>query len=264
VKYRILERVNRGSFSGRERSGATSGPPPGFAEDDPVPIVIHHHGAGGYVRDGEADWLDTEFKEDYLKAVMEGGRCVIAGSHACGDHWGNPCAVEANFSLLRVLDNLKGIETDRLGLMGGGLGGALVWNSVLGPMEGRVKMVAVMQAVANLTAVIREQKFKAPCLRAYDLPEDTPDKEAIVYITPHDPMEQLRVQPENIPLPRTTIYHGAVDENIPPETNAKPLAKELEKRGAKVDLNLFEGIGHNVYGMGEPIEEKLKEFFSQL
>ena len=34
--------------------------PEAFTKDDPIPVVIHHHGARGYVRDGEADWLDTD------------------------------------------------------------------------------------------------------------------------------------------------------------------------------------------------------------
>ena len=67
--------------------------PKKFRKDDPIAVVIHHHGARGYVSDGEADWLDAPSKAAYLQAVMEGGRCAIAGSHACGDHWGNPDSV---------------------------------------------------------------------------------------------------------------------------------------------------------------------------
>jgi hypothetical protein len=161
--------------------------PKEFRKDQPVPVVIHHHGARGYVREGEADWLDTETKTAYLEAVMRGGGCVIAGSHACGDHWGNPDSVAANAALFEALDECPGIDANRTGLMGGGLGGALVWNSVVGPLAGKTKAVAVMQAVANLTAVIREQKFKTPCIKAYGLPEDTTDEEAIAAPTTRCP-----------------------------------------------------------------------------
>ena len=111
--------------------------PARYKNGEPVPVVIHHHGAGGYVREGEADWLDTESKTAYLRAVMAGGGCAIAGSHACGNHWGNPDSVTANAALYDALDECPGVDATRTGLMGGGLGGALIWNSVVGPSPGR-------------------------------------------------------------------------------------------------------------------------------
>lgn len=238
--------------------------PPGYDPAKPAPVVIHHHGARGYIRDGESDWLDTSSKAAYLRAVMANSRAVIAGSHACGDHWGNNCAVDANAALLKHLDSVKGLDTSRLGFMGGGLGGALIWNSVLGPYAGRVKQVAVMQAVANLSAVIREQKFKDVCLKAYDLPSNTSDDKAIKKILPYDPMPRLEKLSKNTTLPRTIIYHGAKDENIPVDTNAIPLATALRKAGADVTLELFEGVEHNTYAMGKPMEDRLRSFFSSL
>ena len=235
--------------------------PESYENGKPVPVVIHHHGARGYVRDGESDWLDTESKTAYLKAVRAGAGCAIAGSHACGDHWGNPDSVAANAALYEALEECPGIDTSRTGLMGGGLGGALIWNSVLGPLAGKVKAAAVMQAVVNLTAVIREQKFKTPCIRAYGLPENTPDDEAIAKVGPYDPMPRLQALKPGTPLPRTAIYHGFKDANIPAETNAKPLAAALEAAGGVVELNIFPDVEHNVYAMGKPIEERLKKFF---
>lgn len=44
--------------------------------------------------------------------------------------------------------------------MGGGLGDLLIGNSVLGPLAGRVKAVAVLQSVHSLEAFIREQRHK--------------------------------------------------------------------------------------------------------
>jgi hypothetical protein len=153
--------------------------PQGFNSDKPVPLVIHHHGARGYVRDGEADWIDTPSKKAFLDAIMRGSGCAIAGSHACGDHWGNSCAVDANNALYKLMEETAGIDANRLGLVGGGLGGALIWNCVLGPMMGKVKLVAVMQAVANLTDVIKAGKFREPCLKAYNIPPEKTDEEAI-------------------------------------------------------------------------------------
>ena len=237
--------------------------PASYKNGEPVPVVIHNHGAGGYVREGESDWLDTESKTAYLRAVMAGGGCAIAGSHACGNHWGNPDSVAANAALYKALEECPGVDATRTGLMGGGLGGALVWNSVVGPLAGKVKAAAVMQAVANLTAVIREQKFKTPCIAAYGLPEDTPDEEAIEKIHPYDPMPKLQALKSGTSLPRTAIYHGFKDANIPAETNAKPLAAALEAAGGIVELNIFPDVEHNVYAMGKPIEERLKDFFAR-
>jgi len=225
-------------------------------------IVIHHHGSGGYVKSDSADWLEEQNKVRYLKAVMAGSGCAVAGSHACGDHWGNPKAVAANGALYNALMACSNFERARVGLIGGGLGGALVWNSILGPLSGRVKAVAVLQSVASLSAVIREHKFRSPCLRAYDIPEDTPDDEAVAAIIPYDPLPRLQRLSAGTPLPKTAIYHGAKDTNLPPETNAIPLTEALRKAGADMSLELFPNVGHNVYAMGRPIEERLKSFFA--
>ena len=236
--------------------------PERFLRDKPVPIVIHHHGARGYIRDGSADWLEEPQKAAYLRAVMAGGGCAVAGSHACGDHWGNADAVAANGALFEALAECPSIDTSRVGLMGGGLGGALIWNFVLGPLAGRVKAVAVMQAVASLEAVIREHRFKDVCLKAYGLPEETLDDEAVRRIAPHDPLPRLQRLVAGTPLPRTVIYHGARDANIPAETNAFPLMEALRGAGGEVRLELFPDVEHSVYAMGKPIEERLRAFFA--
>jgi acetyl esterase/lipase len=226
-------------------------------------VVIHHHGARGYVRQGSADWLKAEEKVAYLRAIMEGGGCAIAGSHACGDHWGNAEAVAANAALFEALAGCPHVDTGRTGLMGGGLGGALIWNSVLGPLAGRIKAVVVMQAVVSLEATVRERRFKPPCLKAYGLPEDTPDDEAVEAIADNDPLPKLESLKPGTPLPRTAIYHGAEDINIPPDTNAVPLAEALMRAGGDITLELFPGVGHAVYTIGKPIGERLRAFFSE-
>ena len=63
--------------------------------------------------------------------------------------------------------------------MGGGLGGTLVWNSVLGPLAGRAKLAAVLQAVANLDATIKEKKFRDVTLKAYGFTPETPDEDGV-------------------------------------------------------------------------------------
>ena len=236
--------------------------PPAFRRGTPVPVVIHHHGYTGYVKEGAADWLDDEAKTTYLRAVMEGGRCAIAGSHACGNHWGNAQAQAANAALFELLVAQPSIDPKRIGLMGGGLGGLLLWNSVLGVMAGRVKAARVMQANGSLECTIREHKFKAPLLAGYGLPESLSDDEAVNRLRSNDPLARLQALKPGARLPRTAIFHGAVDEAVPPGSQVVPLAEALKRAGADVTLELFPGVGHAVYAMGEPIRERLRAFFA--
>ncbi len=248
--------------------------PKTFRKDTPIPLVIQHHGSGGFVREDKADWLEEEtrafsreidplFKVKLMNAVMKGGGCAIAGSHACGNHWGNPCSVDANIALYNALAASPHIDSERVGLFGGGLGGLLIWNSILAGLNSKVKVTAVLQSVASIEATIREQKFKAPLLEAYGLPADTPDDEAVSKTTQSDPLPKLQQLAEGTPLPKTGIFHGKVDDNIPAETNAVPLEKALTKAGGEVELHIFPGVGHNVYFMGKAIEDYLEAFFAE-
>ena len=237
--------------------------PDSFKADTPTAVVIHHHGNRGYVKEDTADWLEEPRKTGFLEAVMSNG-VAVAGSHACGNHWGNPCSVEANGALLDALEASPHVDPERVGLMGGGLGGLLIWNSVLGPMRGRVKQVAVMQAVSSIESIIRDHKFKDQQLVAYGLPPDMPDDEAVERLAASDPLPRLQKLKKGAPLPRTAIYHGAEDNNVLPDANAVALAEALRAAGAEVELELFPGVGHNTYGMGEEMQKRLKTFFSTL
>jgi len=53
--------------------------PPGYNQDKSVPLVIHHHGARGYVREGEADWIDTPLKKGISRRGDEGRRLCDSG-----------------------------------------------------------------------------------------------------------------------------------------------------------------------------------------
>ncbi len=55
------------------------------------------------------------------------------------------------------------MDLARVGLLGGGLGGVLVWNTVLGPLAAKVKAAAVLQAVASLEDIMRNSQFKRRC-----------------------------------------------------------------------------------------------------
>ena len=54
------------------------------------------------------------------------------------------------------------------------------------------KLAAVLQAVANLDATIREKKFRDVTLQAYGFAPDTPDEDAYKVIKPSDPMPKLK------------------------------------------------------------------------
>jgi acetyl esterase/lipase len=235
--------------------------PETFRAGTPVPVLIHHHGAGGYVRDGGADWFEVDQKVGYLKAIMQATGCAVASSHACGDHWGNACATQANGALYEALLASGHMDASRVGLMGGGLGGALVWNTVLGPLAGKVKTAAVLQAVASLEDIIRDHKFKAPLLEAFGLPVDLDDDAATAAVAAQDPLPRLQRLPAGAPLPRTAIYHGGQDNNVLPEANAVALADALRRAGADVTLEIFPEVDHFVYEMGQPIQDRLAAFF---
>jgi dipeptidyl aminopeptidase/acylaminoacyl peptidase len=236
--------------------------PKTFKVKDKIPILVHNHGAGGYIKENAADWPDTDWKASVLKSIMK-NVIAVAGSHACGDHWGNPCAVAANAALLKDLDSCSSLDTKRLGLMGGGLGGCQVWNSVIGSYAGRVKIVAVLQAVARLKATINEKKFREVTLKAYGFPPETLDEEAYKVIKKSDPLPRIQIL-KGAKLSKVAIYHGSKDGNIPVETNAIPLAEALRRAGAEVELNVFPGVEHNVYAMGSEIEERIRKHFSSL
>eukprot|EP01045_Picozoa_sp_COSAG04_P036089 COSAG04_NODE_8634_length_947_cov_3.212264_1_plen_126_part_01 len=71
--------------------------PPSYVADRAAPAcpcVLHCHGNKGYVRQGEADWLDQPAKFLFVDEMLQRG-IAVAESHACGNHWGRPNAVAA-------------------------------------------------------------------------------------------------------------------------------------------------------------------------
>ena len=108
------------------------------------------------------------------------------------------------------------------------------------------------------------KKFKEICMKAYGLTRSIPDKKAIEMIQPFDPISALRRLGEKVKLPKTAIYHGAKDTNIPASTSAIPLAEVLRKAGGEVELLMFSEREHDIYAMGEQMERLLGKFFSAL
>ena len=128
-----------------------------------VPCVIQCHGQHGYVKDGEADWLTEEDKLIFVNKLLGAG-IAVASTHATGNHWGRPNAVAATAALFDALVEGANLDKDRMGLWGGGLGGALLWNTSTGPLLGRLRAVVLQQATISYESVIRNHKFKSHLL----------------------------------------------------------------------------------------------------
>ncbi len=248
----------------RTPSGYQANPVQGNA----VPCVIHCHGNEGYVRDGEADWLDVEIRSVFVRTLVNAG-IAVSGSHATGNHWGTPSAVAANAALYNALVGEANVDKERMGLMGGGLGGALVWNSVTGPLAGRIRAAVLQQAVLSHDSIVRNHKFKDQLLEAYGVPADAPDDLAVSSLAYNDPLNRTRLLASQNGtktaslLPEVLFVHGDVDENILFEENPIALSKELDAFGGAYSFQIYQGVGHATYDLGEIAAKDITDFFKR-
>ena len=243
--------------------------PEGYdAQSSTTPFVIQCHGNGGYVRDGEADWLDEESKTFFLNSLLNKG-IAVAGSHGTGNHWGRPDAVAAYGALFNALTYQPGLSSSQTGLMGGGLGGAALWNSVTGPLLGRVKAVVPQQATLSYESVITAGKFKGPLLEAYGLPANTPNDLAIAALKYNDPLNRTRLlvaqhgHKAASLFPEVMFVHGDIDENMLYEENPIALSEVLKSCGANYSFETFKGIGHATYDLREKASTPIAAFFQK-
>ncbi|MCH8110291.1 MAG: prolyl oligopeptidase family serine peptidase, partial [Chloroflexi bacterium] len=246
--------------------------PPGYraspAQGNAVPCVIHCHGNRGYVRDGEAEWLDDENRSVFLRTLVDAG-IAVSGSHATGNHWGTPSAVAANAALYDALVGETNVDSARMGLMGGGLGGALVWNSATGPLAGKIRAAVLQQAVLSHDSIVRNHKFKDQLLEAYGIPADAPDDLAISSLAYNDPLNRTRLLASQngaktaALLPEVLFVHGDMDENILFKENPIPLSKELDAIGGAYSFQTYQGVGHATYDLGERAAKDITDFFKR-
>ena len=239
------------------------------ASNGAVPCVIQCHGHHGYVKDGEADWLTEDFKLSFVNSLIDTG-IAVASTNATGNHWGRPNAVAANAALFDSLLEGANLDSSRMGLWGGGLGGALLWNSVTGPLLGRLKAVVLQQATISYESVIRNHKFKSFLLEAYGLPADTPDQRAIDTLAFNDPVNRTRLLVDEkgralaSELPEVLFIHGDVDENMLYDENPIRLSNVLGPLGARYSIHTFKGVGHATYQLGETAANVLKGYFGRV
>ena len=233
-----------------------------------VPCIIQCHGHTGYVKEGEADWLKDDFKLAFINSLVETG-IAIASTHATGNHWGRPSGVAANAALFDALLEGSNVDKDRMGLWGGGLGGALLWNSVTGPLLGRLRAVVLQQATISYESVIRNHKFKGLLLAAYGIPEDAPDDLAIATLSYNDPVTRTRFLVDQKGkdlaglLPEVLFVHGDEDENMLYKENPVRLSQVLSPCGARFSFHTFKGVGHATYQLGDTAAKVLVDFFGK-
>jgi dipeptidyl aminopeptidase/acylaminoacyl peptidase len=239
---------------------------PSTASGPAVACVIQCHGNRGYVRQGAADWLDDPPKRLFVDALINAG-IAVAGSHGTGNHWGRPSAVAAYGMLAEALIAQAHIDPQRLGLWGGGLGGAAVWNTATGPLAGRLRAAVLQQAVISYESVIRHHKFKDQLLEAYGIPSNTPDALAVATLTYNDPLHRTRLLIAERGaaaarlLPEVLFVHGDADENLLYRENPLALSEVLKGCGAPCTFATFPGIGHATYDLGEAAARPIAEFF---
>ncbi|MBM3925120.1 MAG: hypothetical protein FJ320_03915 [SAR202 cluster bacterium] len=238
------------------------------ASGAPTPCVIQCHGNTGYVKDGEADWLKDEGKTTFINRLTEAG-IAVASTHATGNHWGRPNAVAANAALHTAITQNANIDRARIGIWGGGLGGALVWNSVTGPLLGKVKAAALQQATLSYESVIRQHKFKGHLLEAYGIPADTPDDAAFATLSFNDPVTRTRLLEDKMgkslasQLPEVIFIHGDLDENMLYQENPVRLSHALSPVGARFTFHTFKGVGHATYALGDTAAQVVSGFFKK-
>jgi hypothetical protein len=231
-----------------------------------VPLIVYCHGNGGYVRrtedgSGETDWTKLPAGEANKRLFVDslvGAGFAVAASDAYGMHaWGNPQSVGATAALLSCVLEGANVDATRVGLWGGGAGGAVAWSSALGPLMGKVRAVAMQQSCLSYESVIRHGKFKDVLLEGgYGMPADTPDDNAVEALKHNDPLYRTSLLIAELgdaaaaaALPPAFFLHGDADENILFDENPVALGKVLESCGAAHTFHTPAGVGHNVYGL---------------
>ena len=144
-----------------------------------IPVVLHFHGNRGYVKDGEADWLDEPKKQHFFKPVLDSG-FAIAGCHATGNHWGRGSAIRANYKFFEQLKNNIELNLSNITTWGCGLGASAAWLTSIGELNPYVKNFISQQGVLNFESVIRREKFKDELIEAHNRDVSMDIKKAVL------------------------------------------------------------------------------------
>jgi hypothetical protein len=214
---------------------------------------------------GAAEWVDRPGSKMTVDALVDKG-FAVAGSDLSGDHWGRPAGVAANVSLYNFLMDNTNVDAGRVGMFtGAGMGGTALWNSVIGPLHGKVKSVVMMQALVSLAGMF--PAWRRNVMEAYGLALNTDDAVAIASLAQNDPLTQtqnlLSVKGAAFAkgLPEVYWLHGVLDKPVNYEANPVALTTLLKKHGVKCTLKGYKNKGHDLHLMPEEMTKLIAEFF---
>jgi len=230
-----------------------------------VPLIIRCRGYGGFVRMGYTEWMERSGSKMTVDALVERG-FAVAGSDLSGDHWGRPAGVAANVSLYNFLTENTNVDAARVGMFtGAGMGGTVLWNSVIGPLHGKVKSVVMMQAIVSLAGMF--PAWRRNVMEAYSISLNTEDAVAIASLAQNDPL----IQTQNLlatkgaafarGLPEVYWLHGEKDKPVSYEANAVAMTRLLKKHGVACTLKGYKDKGHDLHLMPEEMTRLIAGFF---
>ena len=236
------------------------------SQGKPVPLLIRCRGFGGYVRKGEADWQEKPEQKIVVDAMIQCGYAV-AGSDLTGDHWGRPASVAALVSLYNQLAEYGNLDASRVGMFtGAGMGGMALWNSVIGPLHGKIKAVALIQAIVSMSGMFPSRRTNIK--NAYGIAENTDDVPALSSLAPNDPIIQTRIFLSGRDasfakgFPKTLFLHGDKDEQVDYHENAVTMTNLLKEHGVDCTIETFYGRGHELHTMGNQVAKVMSNFFN--
>ena len=231
----------------------------------PIPLLIRCRGLGGFVRMDEADWQVKPEQKIVVDELVRRGYAV-AGSDLSGDHWGRPAGVAENASLHNLLTEHANVDPWRIGMFtGAGMGGLALWNSVIGPLHGKIKAAVLIQAVVSLPAMFPARRINI--MSAYGIAINIEDTIAIASLALNDPIGQTRsLLSSQDPtfakgLPKTLCLHGDKDKQVDYRKNALALTLLLREHGVNSSLETFDGRGHELHTLGEQVAKIISNFF---
>ena len=242
--------------------------PKGFraspSQGQALPLLIRCRGYGGFVRMGAVDWQEKPEQKIIVDAMIQ-DEYIVAGSDLSGDHWGRPAGVAALVSLYDLLTEYANVDLSRVGMFtGAGMAALAMWNSVIGPLHGKINAVAMIQAVVFLAGMFPEWRLNI--MNAYDIAINTDDDLAISSLASNDPLPQTRILLSGHDagfakgLPKTLCVHGDKDRQVDYQENAVALTNLLNEHDVDATLETFHGKGHELHTMGEQVGKVISDF----
>jgi hypothetical protein len=231
---------------------------------DEIPLILHFHGNGGYVKNGKSDWLDEPRKQKFFKPILDSG-FAIAGCHATGDHWGRESALEKNYEFFDLLKNIDNLNINNITTWGCGLGASAAWLTSIGKLNPYVNNFISQQGVLNFESIIRREKFKTQLIEAHSHNTNLDVEDALKLFDVINPITITKnaAKIRKIQFPRALFIHGDSDENVNYFENPATLHKILTDTNTYSKLNPLEGVGHATYEHGDDLGALIVEFLKK-